>query len=399
VVVFRKIRSAWGIAQAYLRGWRTRRQIVVIESDDWGGIRTADRQAYDRLVAAGYALDAMPYGVDALETDEDLERLFDVLQGVGDSRGRPACLTANMIMANPDFERIRESGFTRYAYEPSHVTLSRRPERRGVTERWAEGLRREVFVPQLHGREHGQWWRWMAALKEGIEEERLPFELGMCSAPLPAPKEGERFFRPVYLDDETLAREGVDIEAMVREGAALFKKQFGYTSLSAIAPNCCWTDHVERLWADLGVRYIQGEVFQRIGSKARRRPHFIGERGAAGGIYLIRNCCFEPTERPDGNEVSRCLRQMARAFRLGKPAIIESHRVHYIGAVSPANRDRGLGALRELLGTVRRRWPDVIFMSSPELGRLVAFDNDDVDRADETAILGGAAGPGRCSCA
>lgn len=43
MVVFRKIRSAWGIARAYLRGWRTRRRIVAIENDDWGGIRTADR--------------------------------------------------------------------------------------------------------------------------------------------------------------------------------------------------------------------------------------------------------------------------------------------------------------------------------------------------------------------
>lgn len=68
MVLLRKLQTAWGVAQSYWRGWRCCRKIVVIESDDWGSIRTSSREAYDRLVAAGYPMGRSAFGADALET-------------------------------------------------------------------------------------------------------------------------------------------------------------------------------------------------------------------------------------------------------------------------------------------------------------------------------------------
>ena len=384
---------ALGLAGARLRGWRCRRRIVVIESDDWGSIRMASREAYDRLRDLGWPVERSAYAADALETDEDLDGLFEVLGRFHDRRGRPACLTANMIVANPDFERVRASDFREYACEPVEATLARSPARQGVARRWREGLARRVFVPQLHAREHVRWWEWLDALRAGSQEARLTFDLGMCGVPAAASREGLSFYHPPYVDDATLARRGVDLDAMVRQGAALFRQQFGYTSLSAIAPNYCWTDRVERLWAAEGVRYIQGALFQTAGDPALLRIHHLGERGAAGGVYLLRSASLEHRERPD-DAVGRCLGQVAWAFRFRKPAVIETHRMNYVGSILPESRRRGLELLARLLESILRRWPDAVFLSTPELGYLVEHGEDHLDALDDVAVPGQGSGHG-----
>lgn len=141
--LLRQAHVAWAMARNLVGGWRCRRPIVVIESDDWGCLRTSSREAYDRLAALGYPMERSPYSLDALETDEDLDRLFEVLASVKDSRGRPACMTANMVTANPDFARIRAADFSEYFYEPATATLARSPVRLpGRARRGCRGLAR-----------------------------------------------------------------------------------------------------------------------------------------------------------------------------------------------------------------------------------------------------------------
>jgi len=368
----RKFATVAGAARACVRGWRARQKIVVIESDDWGSVRTSSRKAYDRLAAGGWAMDRGQYNLDALETEEDLDLLQAVLEGVRDGRGRPACLTANMVVANPDFDRIRASGFREYFFEPVRDTLARSPERRGTAERWRRGLRRRLFVPQLHGREHVRWWEWLAALRDGSVEATTTFDLGMCGVAIASSREGRGFYGPTHLDEARLAREGIDLETVVREGARMFREQFGYRSASTIAPNYHWTDRVEQLWADEGVRYIQGRVLQIHDTPAgpARRYHFLGERGCAGGWYLVRNCVFEPAAQR-GDCVGRCLRSIAAAFHWRKPAVVCTHRVNFIGSIDPRNRAEGLRELRRLLEAILLRWPDARFLSSVELGAMI----------------------------
>jgi len=375
-----KLVTAWGLTQSYVRGWRSRQRLVLLESDDWGAIRTASPEAFARLRETGYALERSHHSLDALETDEDLDRLFEVLGGVRDGRGRPACMTANVLLANPDFDCIRQAGFREYAWEPLAATCARSPERRGVLGRWQDGRRRRVFVPQLHAREHVAWWRWMEALRQGSPEARLTFDLGMCGVPRAVSKEGATFYGPIYVGDSEFARYGVDVAAMVREGVDLFARQLGYVPRSVTAPNYQWTDTVERLWAEAGVRWVQGRPFQHLDG-GRRRVHYLGERSPAGLVYLVRNCGFEPSASP-GPAIDGCLRDVERALRWHKPAAISTHRYNYVGAIDPANRDRGLAQLRDLLAAICRRWPDVRFLSAPELGRLVAEGLDTVEALD-----------------
>lgn len=371
MALLRKLRTAWHLAASYVRGWRTGRKIVVIESDDWGSIRTSSREAYDRLVSRGWPMERSPYSLDALETEDDLDALAAVLEGVRDARGQPACMTANMIVANPDFPKIRQVEFREYHYEPVPETL-RRLGRGGVMERWKQGRQRGLFLPQLHAREHIRWWDWLRALREGSPETTETFELGMCGVPLAASKERQSFYMPPYISEEDLSREGVDLEALVHQGAEMFRRQFEYDSLSVIAPNYTWTGSVEALWAREGIQYVQGGVFQ-FCPTARgtiRKPRFFGQRSSAGCLQLLRNCFFEPAfSGPEA--VQRCLREVVRAFRFRKPAVISTHRVNYIGSIDEDNRVRSLAGLKELLTAITQRWPEVAFMSTVELGLLI----------------------------
>lgn len=108
------LRSSLARIHNHVGGWMTRRKIVVIESDDWGAIRMPSREAYEHLLRAGFDVDRCPYARnDTLETAEDLDALYEVLDSVRDAHARPAVITANTVVANPDFDRIRAADFKR----------------------------------------------------------------------------------------------------------------------------------------------------------------------------------------------------------------------------------------------------------------------------------------------
>lgn len=160
---------------------------------------------------------------------------------------------------------------------------------------------------------------------------------------------------------------------MISEGIEYFHKQFGFRSLSTVAPNVTWSDETERLWARHGIRYIQGGFLQHMVTDRshRRIAHYLGERSEHGAIYLVRNCAFERSASEKGDAWQRCFSQINRAFYLKTPAIVCSHRVNFIGSIIESNRKRGLAQLEQLLSAVRVRWPDVNFLSSAELGYMI----------------------------
>ena len=167
-------------------GWHTKRHILVIESDDWGSIRMPSKEVYNRLLNKGLRVDKDPYcRYDSLATADDLNALFDVLCSVKDKNGRHAVMTADAVVANPDFEKIKDSDFSCYYYEPFTTTLSRNNKHNGVFNLWKQGISADIFHPQFHGREHLNVKKWLQNIQKGDETTRLAFDYGTFGLSVP----------------------------------------------------------------------------------------------------------------------------------------------------------------------------------------------------------------------
>ena len=144
---------------------RVDRPVLVIESDDWGMTGVPSRQVYENLVSTEVFPAGNPWYRDALETPEDLDRLYDVLSSVRDSRGRPAQLTANFIMSNPDPDRLLSGEEPQTCFDTLPESCEEHPEIRELKGKWEEGIKRELFRPEYHGLYHLNIWRLAEALR------------------------------------------------------------------------------------------------------------------------------------------------------------------------------------------------------------------------------------------
>jgi hypothetical protein len=157
-------------------GWVTSKKIIVIESDDWGSISMPSLSAYNRLLEAGVPVDKSSFTqFDSLESEEDLNELFNVLTRYRDFKGNHPCLTACSVVANPDFEKIAASNFQEYHYEPITETYQRYPNHAKSFEIWKKGIDAHLLWPQFHGREHLNPREWLKVLRAGDKHEQLAF--------------------------------------------------------------------------------------------------------------------------------------------------------------------------------------------------------------------------------
>ena len=159
-----------------LRGWKTKRKIVVIESDDWGSIRMASPEIFNSLKRKGYPVDKHKFtSLDGLESKEDLEVLFKVLRNHKDKNGKHPVITACALVANPNFEKIASSGFKEYHFETIDKTYQSYGESE-LLEFWKEkGIKENLLYPQFHGREHLNPRKWLSVLKYGVQMEMDAF--------------------------------------------------------------------------------------------------------------------------------------------------------------------------------------------------------------------------------
>ena len=356
-------------------GWRTKRHLVVIESDDWGTIRMPSREVYDEFLRRGIRVDKDPYcRYDGLATKHDLENLFEVLQSVRDKNGHSAVITANTLSANPVFDKIKESDFTQYYYEPFTETLKRDAAHSDAFDIWKEGMTARVFHPQSHGREHLYVKKWLQTLRNGDKTTRTAFDLGTWGlTSLVDPAIHEYYMGAFNSCEEADIKE---FEIIIDDALRMFKDIFGYDSLSFTPTTYEWSPKIEPCLVQHGVKYIQSTFQQKVpigddkGVKVTYRG-FQGTRTKAGLIRLFRNCFFEPSTKENFDWVGDCMKRIKIAFKHGKAANICAHRLNFIGSIDSKNTDRTLPEFKRLLQEIVNRWPDVEFVSSDQLGSII----------------------------
>lgn len=351
-------------------GWHSNRKLVVIESDDWGCKRIHDKHSLERLSKVLPAILNDPYTkLDALETSQDLEALFEVLNSVRDKNERPAMLTANTIVANPDFNKIKECNFSRYVYRPFTDDLTDDPQRQDLMNWIREGISSHCYKPQLHGREHLNISQWMAALRNGHKELLLAFENKSFGIPL---REKVNFRNNVMAAYDFKELKEIECQGnVIQDGQNLFYSIFGFKSETFVPPSYVWSTRLELVLEEVGIRGIQGVAFQYVpnpgGVWYKKSFRYTGKKSSTNIRHLVRNVFFEPAILSHKDIVGECLRRVSLAFRMKKPAIISSHRLNFMGSLVEENRSVNLHLFKKLLQAIVRKWPDIEFKSSDEL--------------------------------
>lgn len=363
------------------RGWCTNRKIVVIESDDWGSIRMRDQASFDKLLQSGIRVDRSKYNcLDSLEKKEDLELLFDVLGNHKDQHGNTAKFTTNMVMNNPDFEKIKADDYQQY-HSRTFLDSYKYYYQEDLKSFWFEGIDQQLVQPQFHAREHLNVNLWMRDLQYKQSDTQLAFKHHFFGLTTKTSSPYQINYLAAYRAESE--EELKSINRILIEGLAEFENVFGFKSKSFIACNYVWPKELEKTLLDNGVKTIQtqrGRTKPQINldGKPKIKYHYTGQKNKYNQVYTVRNVLFEPFENEALDWVNKALNDIQNAFFWKKPAIISSHRINYVSQMSVIHRDDNLKNLNRLLQQIVEKWPTVEFMSSDELGNLIKSKKNEI---------------------
>jgi hypothetical protein len=352
----------------YLSHVKFQEPILVFESDDWGMERKPAANVIHKFAEPGEWAD------EQTESIEDLGCLYETLTKYHDAHGRPACFTANFIMANPDFNQIEKDSFQHYYDVTLDTSLSD-----AMHKQYLAGIHQKCFSPQYHGRKHFWADTWLKDLRDNVRGARDLFD-ERCHGGLSLLQgEGWRYHSE-YIDwksGNTPAPE--TIYNSMKIDLDIFEKLFGFRSLSVIPPHYIFTPDVEKAWQRLGIRYVQGAGYRLIrkadGSK-QTKSHYLGEVSPQDLIYLIRPVKFDPRPSRPKHHWQSALQQIENAFEGGVPAIVDTHRINFTGKF----REEGIRQLDALLQACQKYKP--LFLNSVELGDAVSKNGEYADVFD-----------------
>jgi hypothetical protein len=353
-----------------LLGFHSKRKIIIFISDDWGGVRIRSVAARDRLISFGLNMNGNRFDrYDTLESNSDMECLFDILMKHKDQNGKFPLITAACNVANPDFRKIKEAEFKNYYYETFTETLKQYPEHDKVFSLYRKGIDLNIFRPEYHGREHLQVKWWLDDLISNSKIVRKAFEEGYW-----------------YLDSRYLInRHHINLaaanaifspaessrhEEIMVEGVKLFSDVFKYNPSLFIPPAQQYSQSLEKVIAGLGIKMIDVPRYRRIPKGYGRykfKFHYLGQKSKMNLTYITRNVVFEPNMNEHSDGVDECLNGIQLAFRQRRPAIISNHRAAFVGGVDIKNRDKGLKALDRLFTEIKNKWPEVEYSSPGDL--------------------------------
>jgi hypothetical protein len=357
-----------------LLGWKTKRKLIVFTSDDWGSIRVESKMIQEALINDGFSMLSNRFNAyDTLESNTDLELLFQVLEKHKDHKGNHPVITAVTNVANPDFEKIKENDFKEYFFEPFTTTLKRYPNHDRVLDLYHQGIQKNIFVPEFHGREHLHVASWIKALQANNLKVHQAFN--------------RKFF---FIDKKDLAQaiphgfgtayqvfeanEIKEHQSIVASGLELFETIFKYKAVLFVPPAQVYSTRLESIANSIGIRLIDVPLLQTnqtIGNSLYSKFNFTGKANALGQQYLVRNAVFEPNMNNTDDGVAECLNAIEQAFLSNKPAVVSNHRAAFVGGIDEKNRTKGLNALDSLLSQILNKWPDAEFLSARELNVLM----------------------------
>lgn len=352
-----------------LPGKRTSRKLLAFISDDWGDIRISSSKQLKQLRKLGIPVDESPHTLyETLTSPEDFERLFEVLTSVEDFKGKPACLTSFALMANPDIEKIKANGKKKYEYITIDQSIKELYGDKGW-KMWLKGIENEIFDVQLHGREHFSSVRWMNLLQEEHELTKKCLEYDFSHIQIPINGK-PHILAACYTENDIQVKK---LDKIVRDAGRIYLKLFGKNPLIFNPPNAILSKTLYPTLYSIGVRgVVTGPIRYEPDQKGilYRKFHYSGQRiGFKEGIitHFLSNAAFEPSSFSNIDHLNNALQQIEAAFIMGKPALVNTHRVNYVKGRGNPKVDASLRLLKTLLTSVKNRWPEVEFIGVSKL--------------------------------
>jgi hypothetical protein len=323
---------------AIVRAWRAPvfgRHVLVLESDDWG---------------AGPLSQALA-----------LRMIADTLAKHRDDTGRHPLISLALVLAVPDGTAIAAGdGYRRIGLDT--------PMLAPVLSALRAGLEGKVFSFQLHGHEHF-WPGTLAACTD-------PAAVGWLRQPPPAATERlPSHLQSRWVDASRLPSAPLpanQIGTAVGDEVAAYRRIVGESPAVVVPPTFVWTKEVERAWAAAGIEYVVTPGWRSTQRNAKgvpdsdEGPIMNGDRGPGGVTYLVRSDYFEPAR---GRDAAYALRALEKAAVEGHPCVLENHRDNFIFDADQCRRS--LTELDALCAGALRQHPDLRFLSTVELGRIL----------------------------
>lgn len=359
------------------RGWKTKRKLIAIVVDDYGNVRVDSKKALENIQKKNINKPTRFDLFDSLETKEDLEKLYEVLESVKDQFGNSAKYTPYSLPCNIDFERMKNDNYEAFYYEYLPDTYEKlssyQPKAyEGTWKLWQEGIKKGLMKPEFHGREHLNLkvFNEMLTKKDSTLmlslENRSLANIGHSSYSSIRWPSAFAFWDPI---DDTKS-----FPEIINTGVLAFEKVYGYRSIVFTPPARNFPEHLEKRLKKWGFRAFDRPYYQKKHIGFGKYKHEFSKMGYNKNLKmvdLVRNVVFEPTESAI-NHVAKALAQIEAAFVWNKPAIISSHRVNFCGHIDPYNRTKGLGDLKTLLKAIEKKWPEVEFVSASQLVDLIS---------------------------
>ncbi len=351
------------------------RPLVVLQSDDWGRVGVRDKEGYERLRASGLRLGEHPYDLYTLETATDVASLCSLLGKHRDSRDRPPCLVMNFCLANLDFQKMRQQGFTRLELIPLSKGLPGNWTRPGLIESYRAGIQQGVLYPAAHGLTHFCALAVEHALAENQERAQLLRLLWAEETPYiywRMPWIGYEYWHPGRRRSGFVPAERQ--QTLIRRTYEMFLSLFGTPPTSACAPGDRSNVATHRAWSEYGIRVSQS------GTAGGLKAPYIDDMGI---LHLYRSIDFEPCQKEV--DIEKYLQVAAGCFSRGLPLIISIHSINFHSSLKDF-RTSSLAALDTLLAALESKHPELLYVHDDDV-YAIATQGTFRSRDDKTAVL------------
>lgn len=320
---------------------------VVVWSDDWGMNAWAPtKEAY--VATKHEELMQTRWSSGSLETPEDLERTYRLLEAHRSGDGQPIVFEPYYIVGSPDYDAIRAAGFRHYVDFGLDQGVSQDWERGDIVSKAREGIERGVWAPQYHGRTHHfSHHRWLKRLREGEARAQRMFahRMYVCETVKERLPEHEHMAEP-------------ERKEWVRGALGYFIRTFGFAPTSVRN-----SDEAEIAWAAHGLQI-------RVGVADREGENQTGEHSPLCDLwYAGRAIEFEPFLTADKEDIlTRVQAETVAVWQDNRPAFISSHRRNFTAFTDDV--DNNFAVWDAYLSWLEAEHPTNVFLTMPEVRQL-----------------------------